>query len=105
MADSNDQHSGDDLDRRIAEAQERQRSAYQSHTAAEGRAETRGWAVGIEFVGSVIVGALIGLLLDKWLETAPWLMIVFIGLGFAAGLRRAITTSNQFDTDFTNDKQ
>ncbi|WNO54654.1 AtpZ/AtpI family protein [Stakelama saccharophila] len=103
MADER-QNGPDDLEKRIAEAKAKQRHG-RTHTAAEGNAETRGWAVGIEFVGAVIVGAVIGLLLDKWLNTAPWLMIVFLALGFAAGLRRAFTTSKQFDTDFTNDEQ
>ena len=33
--------------------------------------------VGVEFVSAVGVGVAIGLLLDYWLETKPWLMIVF----------------------------
>jgi ATP synthase protein I len=32
-------------------------------------------------------------------------MIVLLILGFAAGLRRAIKTSNQFDADPTNDQK
>ena len=38
-----------------------------------------------EFVGAVLVGGLIGWQADKWLGTAPWLMIVLLGLGIAAG--------------------
>ena len=41
--------------------------------------------VGVEFVSAVGVGVAIGLLLDYWLETKPWLMIVFFLLGSAAG--------------------
>ena len=98
-----DDRQNDDLDRRIADAKAQAESARPSAVAGEGAAENRGWAVGIEFVGAMLVGAFIGYLLDKWLGTAPWLMIVFLGLGFAAGLRRAITMSKQFDADFTND--
>ena len=36
--------------------------------------------------GGVIVGALIGWLLDRWLGISPWGMIVFLLLGFAAGV-------------------
>ncbi|MBR0553665.1 AtpZ/AtpI family protein [Stakelama marina] len=104
MADDR-QNGTDDLEKRIADAKAKHAHSSGALHAAEGRAETRGWAVGIEFVGAVIVGAVIGLLLDKWLNTAPWLMIVFLALGFAAGLRRAMATSKQFDTDFTNDEQ
>lgn len=87
-----DDRQNDDLDRRIADAESK---IEQPITASEAAAESRGWAIGIEFVGAVLVGAFIGYLLDRWLGTAPWLMIVFLVLGFAAGLRRAMQTSNQ----------
>ena len=38
-----------------------------------------------EFVVATIVGALIGWRLDVWLGTAPFLLILFLGLGLAAG--------------------
>jgi ATP synthase protein I len=41
-------------------------------------------------VGAVVVGGLIGYLLDKWLHTPPWLMVVFGGFGFFAGVREVI---------------
>lgn len=44
-------------------------------------------ALGLEMAISVVVGLAIGYYLDKWLGTSPWLTIVWIGLGFAAGVR------------------
>jgi ATP synthase protein I len=41
--------------------------------------------LGVEIVASLIIGVLIGLLLDQWLGTTPWLMLVFFVLGSAAG--------------------
>jgi ATP synthase protein I len=41
-------------------------------------------------VGAVIVGGLIGYLLDRWLHTAPWLMVVFGAFGFFAGVREVV---------------
>jgi ATP synthase protein I len=38
-----------------------------------------------EFAGAVVVGGLIGWKADEWLGTRPWLMIVLLGLGVAAG--------------------
>ena len=90
-----DDRQTSDLDRRIASAK---RDIGRPATAAETSAESRGWAVGVEFVGAVLGGAFIGYLLDRWLHTAPWLMIVFLFLGFGAGLRRAMQTANQFDS-------
>ncbi len=100
MADDR-QNGPDDLDRRIARAKAERDSGV---TPAEARSESRGWAIGVEFVGAVLIGAFIGYLLDRWLGTAPWLMIVLLFLGFAAGLRRAMATSKQFDADPTNDR-
>ncbi len=96
---------GDELDRRIAAAKEAEQRSSGRAATLEGQSESRGWAIGVEFVGAVLVGAFVGWLLDRWLHTAPWLMIVMLVLGFAAGLRRAMVTSSQFDTDPTNDRK
>jgi ATP synthase protein I len=44
-------------------------------------------ALGLEMALSVVIGMGIGYYLDRWLGTGPWLMIVWIALGFAAGVR------------------
>ena len=41
---------------------------------------------GVEFAVAVGLGAAAGYGLDKWLSTAPWLLIAGVFLGFAAGL-------------------
>ena len=41
-------------------------------------------------VGAALFGGLLGFLLDKWLNTKPWLMLVFGALGFFAGVREVI---------------
>ena len=38
-----------------------------------------------EFVAGIVVGGLIGWGLDRWLHTSPALLLVFLGLGTAAG--------------------
>ncbi len=101
MADER-QTEPDELDRRIAAATS---ARSRGITDAQGRAESRGWAVGIEFVGTVLVSGFIGWLIDTktgW-GTAPWAMIVLLLLGFAAGTRRAMKTSVQFDAEQSND--
>lgn len=90
----------DELDRRIAEAKAEQRTGA---TNAQGNAESRGWAVGIEFVGAVLISGFIGWMIDRFAGTAPWVMIVLLMLGFAAGTRRALKTSSQFDNNPVND--
>lgn len=85
----------DALDARIAAA----KAASVRPSIADAQAEGRGWAIGIEFVGAVLVSAFLGWLIDRFAGTAPWAMIVLLLLGFAAGTRRALQTSKQFDAD------
>jgi len=44
-------------------------------------------ALGFEMALSVLIGLGVGYYLDKWLGTAPWLMFLWLGFGFAAGFR------------------
>lgn len=50
-----------------------------------GRAMSVGFTVLSEFVAAIIVGTLIGWQADAWLGTTPWLLVLFLGLGVAAG--------------------
>ena len=47
---------------------------------------TRGFQLSTELVTAVLVGAAVGWLIDRLLGTSPWGMIVFLLLGFAAGV-------------------
>jgi ATP synthase protein I len=38
-------------------------------------------------VAAVVVGGLLGFFLDRWLHSKPWLLILFGGIGFYAGVR------------------
>jgi ATP synthase protein I len=46
-------------------------------------------------VAAVIVGGVIGYFLDRWLHTAPALLLVLGGLGFFAGLRDVLSRSKK----------
>lgn len=47
---------------------------------------SRGFRLASEFVAAIIVGAGLGLLVDNFLPTRPWGLIVLLLLGFAAGV-------------------
>ncbi len=38
-------------------------------------------------ISALMGGGLVGYVLDEYLHTTPWLMLIFGGLGFVAGLR------------------
>ena len=76
------------LDARLREAQSRQAGGKPREPAAAAGTSAFGfaWRVGLELVSALVVGVAIGYLLDRWLGTKPWLLILFFVLGSAAGL-------------------
>jgi ATP synthase protein I len=49
-------------------------------------------AVGLSFVVAVVIGAGLGYVLDRWLNTSPWLFLLCFFLGLAAGMRTVFRT-------------
>ena len=54
--------------------------------AARASAMARGFQLSSELIAGVVVGALIGWGFDHLLSTSPWGLIVFVLLGFVAGV-------------------
>ena len=85
MAERKSPQSQSDLDERIHRLREEQDS---------GRGKTKsthsglGFAmrVGIELVAALVIGVVLGLVLDRWLDTKPWFMLAFFVLGAMAGI-------------------
>ena len=46
--------------------------------------------VGLNLVSATFVGLLAGYWLDRWLDTGPWLLLVFLVLGIAAGFKNVL---------------
>lgn len=55
--------------------------------------------VGLMFPSSIAVGLVIGYLLDRWLGTYPWLLMVFAILGIAAGFVNLYRVVSKFEND------
>ena len=85
----------DDLDRRIADA----RAADQSRAAGTDGRPAKGYNQGTrvlaELVGAPIGGGLLGWALDRWLGTAPWLMLILLVLAIAAAGRNIYRISKE----------
>ncbi len=80
------------LERKLDTAQARDRAAQGGGDGPNARGEAMGIAfrIATELVAGVFVGALLGWALDKWLGTAPILLIVCLILGIAGGLLNSI---------------
>ncbi len=64
---------------RTSESSEADRSATASGYA-------KGFRLSSELVAGVVVGAGLGWLIDRWFHTSPWGLMIFLLLGFAAGV-------------------
>ena len=55
--------------------------------------------LGTELVSAVLVGTIIGFILDTWFDTKPWLIIIFFFLGSAAGMLNVIKTAKRMQKE------
>ena len=51
--------------------------------------------LGTELISAVLVGTIIGFILDNWFGTKPWLIIIFFFIGSAAGMLNVIRAANK----------
>ena len=44
-------------------------------------------SIGISMVAASFIGLFIGVSLDRWLGTKPWMTLIWLGIGIASGFR------------------
>ena len=85
-----------DLDARIQAARNQQ-----ADRSMDGPARSRdlgaGMRIAIEIAAAIGVGTAIGVLLDRWLNTSPWFLIVFFVIGTAAAFLNVYRISVELD--------
>ena len=64
-----------------------------------GRALEDGWMVGGSFFGSIASGTLLGYFADRWLDTAPWLVVIGAALGAYSGFMKLYTHAKETGDD------
>ncbi len=73
----------------------------EARSAAAG-SDKSGMATGLrlsaELISGVLLGLGIGWALDHWLGTGPWLLLVFMLLGTAAGIVTAVRSGNRLQS-------
>jgi ATP synthase protein I len=74
------------LGERLAQASRPSENGSRPRQTADMSGFARGFRLSSELVAGVLVGAVIGWLIDRWLGISPWGLIVFLMLGFAAGV-------------------
>lgn len=82
--DNDELPSLDSLDARIRHVRQATEDARPTVKVSEGKSFAL--KSGTELMAGVGVGAFVGYYLDSWLNTRPWLLILFIFFGFAGGV-------------------
>lgn len=86
-----------DLATRIAAAQARQ--AKREGKTKPGANANSGYGLGmkivLDLIGGIMVGLVFGLAFDHVFNTRPWGLLIFLGLGTAAGFRLMLRTAEQ----------
>ena len=55
--------------------------------------------LGTELVAAVVVGTIIGFILDNWFDTKPWFIIIFFFIGVIAGILNVIRVANNMQKE------
>ncbi|HXF55874.1 MAG TPA: AtpZ/AtpI family protein [Hyphomicrobiaceae bacterium] len=84
-----------EIGRRLEEVAARRPVQQDETTRARGQAMGQAFRIVAELVVGVAVGGFIGHTLDRWLGATPWLLVVGLMLGFAAGLMNVIRTARR----------
>ena len=88
-----------DLEARIARARGQRQAEAATEQTRQGDMSgmSRGLRLGSEFVAAILVGAGLGWIIDSFLPTRPWAMIILLLLGFAAGVLNVVRASKEMN--------
>lgn len=95
MTEKDSERALSSLDARLKKARQAQKGPASQGSSLRGEASGFGQAmrIGAELISGLVVGTLLGWLFDDWFDTKPFMMIVFIFLGGAAGLLNVFRTA------------
>ena len=64
---------------------------------SEGPSSSMGAAfkMSTELVSAVVVGTIIGFILDNWFGTKPWLILIFFFVGVIAGIMNVVKSAKK----------
>jgi ATP synthase protein I len=85
------------LDHRLSEIRDRRKIRTDQPGGGDGAARASAMALGFrlssELIAGVVVGALLGWAFDRFLSTSPWGLIVFVLVGFIAGVVNVVRSA------------
>ena len=89
----------DDFKTRLRIAKSKIKKQVVSDKEKKGSFMGAAFKLGTELVAAVVVGTIIGFILDTWFDTKPWLIIIFFFLGVAAGMLNVVRTAKKMQKE------
>tara|TARA_B100001094_G_C17541649_1_gene489448 strand:+ start:206 stop:550 length:345 start_codon:yes stop_codon:yes gene_type:complete len=80
----------ENLEKKLHAIRQKELKEKDTKTGINNKELGQGLRIGIEVVVSIFLGAGLGLLIDRWLNSSPVFMIFFLILGFAAGIMNTL---------------
>ena len=88
--------SNDDFKTRLKIAKKKsKRKSIEDNQQLRGSNIGQAFKMSTELVSAVVVGTIIGFILDKWFDTKPWLIIIFFFVGVIAGIMNVIKSAKK----------
>ncbi|MBB3424926.1 MULTISPECIES: AtpZ/AtpI family protein [Rhizobium] len=87
---------GAELANKRAAVREDERGEVRAEESRKGYAQAM--KLSSEFIAAIIVGAVLGYVLDRFLGTTPWGMIILLLLGFCAGVLNVLRSAGKVAT-------
>ena len=89
----------EDFKTRLKIAKSKIKNQFEDDKEKRGSFMGNAFKLGTELVAAVLVGTIIGFILDTWFDTKPWLIIIFFFLGAAAGMLNVIRAANKMQKE------
>ena len=89
----------EDFKTRLKIAKSKIKNQYENDKEKRGSFMGNAFKLGTELVAAVLVGTIIGFILDTWFDTKPWLIIIFFFLGSSAGIINVIRTAKKMQKE------
>ena len=85
--------SEDQFKTRLKIAKNKAKSRKSSKNTESSSSMGAAFKMSTELVSAVVVGTIIGFILDNWFGTKPWLILIFFFVGVAAGIYNVVKSA------------
>ena len=85
----------EDFKTRLKIAKKRAKMKKSSNNEQSGSSMGVAFKMSTELVSAVVVGTIIGFILDNWFGTKPWLILIFFFVGVITGIMNVIKSAKK----------